>query len=152
VGVLEPQAPRPRAPSLFLFHIALQVSHWYGGEGSTGTGCYRSLDPWSDRAQSIASHLEHPLVGFCSVLGGRNKRGRSERKPHYNSQQTLGRPSLNAGELCPPGPHGKCSPLPGSPPTILGKGRLGKDGAEAQGRCSSAQRSFFVCFWSFCLF
>ena len=37
-----PEAQASRLPRLLL-HIALQVSHWYGGEGPTGAGCYRSV-------------------------------------------------------------------------------------------------------------
>lgn len=38
-------APEIQASELprLLLHIALQVSHWYGGEGPKGAGCYRSV-------------------------------------------------------------------------------------------------------------
>ena len=78
--------------------------------------------------------------GFPFRTAGR-QRWAVRGKPHCNSQQALGRPTLKGCGVAPPRLHGKCSPLPGRLPTAIGKGESGprwRRGSRG-GRCSSAK-------------
>lgn len=105
-----PETQASRLPRLLL-HIALQVSHWYGGEGPTGAGCYRSVV--RGVVQRSPEHYTGSIHSWAfDPCYGRTNTGGGERKTHYNSQQALGHPSLSAGKVTPQGLMGNVVRFP----------------------------------------